>query len=102
MYRLAGSKVSDGMEALHKLIRRTNPIEGFFTHPCHDAHADDNVDGIGDLNTGFRVGRIGMSHHVRDHVKCPTFHAAVKEFGNHSFGFGRFHPVVVRSLRLLS
>jgi len=89
------------MKAAHEIFRITDPVDGFLAHAGHDAHADRDISRIRDLDAGFGVGRLGMTHHIRHDIHGPAFHAAVEKRGHLFFGFLGIHPVVVRPGGLL-
>ncbi|MPN09413.1 hypothetical protein SDC9_156703 [bioreactor metagenome] len=60
----------------------------------HGAHAEDDVDGVGDFDADLGHERAGRSHQVRDHIHRAALHGAVEqpfELGIHVF---RGHPVI--------
>jgi len=83
------------VQSFDKIIRRADSLDGLLAYPCHDVHAYDHIDRIGDLNAGPRIWRIRVAHHVGNHVERAPPHATIEKPREHSSCFRRLHPVVV-------
>ena len=72
-------------------------LEDVGAHVGHDAHVDDHVGAVGDLDADLGERGIERAHAERDHIHRAALHAAVEfsiQLGAH---FGGIGPVVGRA-----
>ena len=62
--------------------------------PRHDAHADDDIGGVGDLDAEHRLVGVQAAHHEGDDVHRPPAHRAPVEVGHRAAHLVGVHPVV--------
>ena len=95
---------------LTRLFRRTNRMharhifaigpkdrEHVFAHARHDAHIDNDISRIGDLDTDLGNRRADRPHRERNHVHGATLHAAFEQAVQGSAHFFRVFPIVGRA-----
>ena len=71
------------------------------THASHDAHIDNNVGAICNLDADFSNRRADWTHRKGNNVECAAFHASVIKSGHGLLEFFRINPIVGRAGRLL-
>ncbi len=76
-------------------------VERHLPHAGHDPHAQDNVDGIGDLKPDLGQRRPGRPHDVGNDEEGSTPHRALEHLVQPGVGLARVGPVVGRAGFLL-
>src|SRR5271157_5239130 len=75
--RLVGTeRRSHRMQSPHEFAIFSQPLKYAASDSRHNVHADDNVSGIGDLDSNPCTRRTDGSQAVRNHVHGPARHAA--------------------------
>ena len=85
------------METARKIVGIPQVIERDVAHARHDAHVEDDIDAVGDLNADFAEGRAMRAHEERDHIHRAAAHGAAKDFAELVVGLRRRHPIIVGS-----
>src|SRR3989344_9235844 len=76
--------------AIAQLFQRSIP------HPRHQAHVENNVGRVSDLNTDAGRRRAQRPHAVGNDVESPSFHAAAKKLYELFFHLSGTFPVISR------
>ena len=76
------------------VLARVEHLEGLAAHARHDAHVEDDVDAVGQLEADLRELRALWPHDVRHDVHRAALHRAVEQLADLRVGLGGVHPVV--------
>ncbi len=92
-----GVEVRLAVKAFRKLPVGTQGIEHGLSHAGHDAHAQADVNRVGQLHADLREGGTDRAHREGDHVHRTPLHRVFENLARLCVSFGRLHPVVGRS-----
>ena len=96
-----GVEVAERVQAVREVVRIAQMVERDLADARHDAHAQDDVLAVGDLDADLRELRARRPHQERDDVERASLHGAREERRQLRARVARCHPVVVRSRVLL-
>ena len=85
---------ADGVHGRHERPVGAHRLEDRGADAGHDAHRDDDVLGVGELDAEHRVLGLDRAHAERDDVHRPAAHAPAVQLGHDRLHLGRVHPVV--------
>ena len=74
-----GIDVAEAVQAARELVVVAELLPGDVAHARHDAHADRDVERIGELHADLRQRRADRAHDERHDVHRPPAHAAVEQ-----------------------
>ena len=93
---------TNGVQGVDKIAVLTNLVQSLLTHAGHDAHRQDNISRVSQLNAELGVRVADGAHAERHHVHGAALHGAAEGLG-HLFLHGcRRGPVIGRACVLLS
>ncbi len=92
-----GIQVERAMKSLVEVVGGAELLERGGAHPRHDAHAERDVNAIGDFDPDFRQRRAERTHHIGDDVHGAAAHRAVEPSAHLGVGLGGIAPVVGRT-----
>ena len=72
-------RLADRMNAGNELAVGAEQVDNRATHARHDAHVDDDIGAVGDLDADLADVRAQRPHRKRDHVHRAAAHAAVEQ-----------------------
>ena len=90
-----GTEVAEGVQAAREVVRIARWSSATLPDARHDAHVQDDVLAVGDLDADFGEPRSRRAHQERNHVHRPALHGALEERGQLRARLVRRHPVVV-------
>ena len=89
-----GERFADRVQAGDERAGFAELLQDRGAHARHDAHVDDDVGRVGDLDADFGDGRAERTHGEGDDVERAALHAAVVELGHRLLQLGGRDPVV--------
>ena len=97
-----GQRCADRVHARHDALHFAIDLgEHRLSDARHDAHADDDVGGVGQLHAELCHGRADHTHAVWQHVHGATGHRFAEQVFELAPHLARRHPVVRRAGRVL-
>ncbi len=91
---LVGVQGALAVETADEIIGIAQLVQHLLAHAGHDGHADDHIDGVGDLDAHLGKAGSHRAHAEGDHIHGPPLHGAAQHIGSHLIGLLRIHPVV--------
>ena len=91
---LVGVQRALAVETADEIIGIAQLVQDFLAHAGHDGHADDHIDGIGDLDAHLGKAGSHRAHAEGDHIHGPPLHGAAQHIGSHLISLLGIHPVV--------
>ncbi len=83
-----------GVQCVDEIALSTNLLQRLCAHTGHDAHGQDHVRGVSELDTQLRVRIVDRPHAKRNHVHGAALHGAAECLGHLCFHGCRRCPVV--------
>ena len=91
---LLGVDIALCVEALHKVAVLAECFKAVEPDARHDAHIEDDVDGVGDLDADAGEGGADDAHRIGDDVHRSALHLAARDLAEHGISFLGVHPIV--------
>ena len=91
---LLGIDVTLCVEALDKVAVLAQCFEAVEPDARHDAHIEDDVDGVGDFDADAGEGGTDATHRIRDDVHRSALHLAAGDLAEHGISLRGVHPIV--------
>ena len=82
------------MEAANKIGAVAQLVQNSLAYTGHDCHADNNVDGVGNFDTGLCKVGLNGTHGERNDIHSSALHGAGEDLLSHLVCLLGLHPVV--------
>ncbi len=86
---------TDGVQAADEDLLARDAFECGAPHARHDAHVEDDIGAVGDLDAAACEWRIDRAHAIGHDIKCAALHAAVEQRTHARMALGRREPQIV-------
>ncbi len=91
---LLGVDVAAAVQSANPVVAVAQSIHNPLAHSRHDSHVENDIDGVGQLNTYLREWGADGAHRIRDNIHCSALIAVSRYIVEHLISLGGIHPVV--------